>query len=681
MTQPAPPETMQRIMAAARSRQLDEAAVLAARAFTVHPEDTRLAALAGAIEFQRGQHQAAADYLMVARRGHPADVTIRGNLAESLFHLGRFDEAAALCDDAAIATDPSLRIIRLGAFLAQEAQDFERAAQLYRQIVGALKDDWSSWNNLGNALSALGRSEEAIAALQTAAKLDPLSGPIQINLANGLFAAGQFDEAETLLKGLAATAPNDPAPFLSLFAAYRDAGRELDAYTAIAQAAARAPENADVRSDHGQEAARRLDYAIAETEFEAALAINPQLGPSYVGLGSLYERMNREDEVEPLLARAHSNGTDPESAAYIEALIHKRSEDFEAAFDALERSGDVVVPGRKLHLRGVMLDRLKRHDEAFESFVAMNAHFQQDPTQPTQRAEMFRQAVARDTELIKPEWRASWTPPPPPDNWPTPTFLVGFPRSGTTLLDTMLMREPRAMVLEEEPFLAELENRVGGLEAFPSLDAEALSEGRDFYFGRVAELGDVTRDTFLIDKHPLHLNKVAVCQRFFPDAKFILALRHPCDVVFSCFLTNFQINNAMANFLDLGDAAELYDLTFSHWENALRVFAPQVSTVVYERLIEDTTRELRPLFDWLGLDWPGDELDHRDAARARGVVYTASYAQVTEPIYKRAAGRWRHYVERLELVYDRLQPWVEKFGYSLDDGRIPDWPVREPVAG
>ncbi len=680
MTQPAPPETMQRIMAAARSRQLDEAAVLAARAFTVHPEDTRLAALAGAIEFQRSQHQAAAGYLLVARRGHPADVTIRGNLAESLFHLGRFDEAAALCDDAAIATDPSLRLIRLGAYFAQERQDFGRAAMLYRQIVAIHPDDWSSWNNLGNALSSLEEFAAAIAALQTAAALDPQSGPIQINLANALLAAGRFDEAEALLKQLADTDSTDSAPLLSLFAAYRDVGREAEAYTAIAEAASRAPGKAEIRSDYGQEAARQHDYAIAEAEYEAALTLNPQLGPSYVGLGSLYERMNREDEVEPLLTRAQSNGTDPQSAAYIEALIHKRSEDFEAAFDALERSGDVVVPGRKLHLRGVMLDRLKRHDEAFDSFLAMNAHWRQDPTQPVERAAMYRQVVANDTALIKPEWRASWTPPPPPDNWPTPTFLVGFPRSGTTLLDTMLMREPRAMVLEEEPFLAELENRVGGIEAFPSLDAEALSEGRDFYFGRVAELGEITRDTFLIDKHPLHLNKVAVCQRFFPDAKFILALRHPCDVVFSCFLTNFQINNAMSNFLDLGDAAELYDLTFTHWENARRVFDPPVSNVVYERLIEDTPRELRPLFDWLGLDWPGDDLDHRDAARARGVVYTASYAQVTEPIYKRAAGRWQRYTAQLEPIYDRLRPWVDRFGYSLDDGRIPAWPPHKQAA-
>ena len=671
---------MQQIMQAARSRRLDEAALLAARAVSDYPSDTRLAALAGAIEFQRGQHQAAASYLEAAQRGHPGDITIRGNLAESLFHLGRLDEASALCDGPAIAADPSLRLNRLAAFFAQERGDFDQAAKLYRQIIAALPDDWSSWNNLGNALGGLGQHDAAIEALQAAAKLDDQSAPIKINLANAQFAAGQFDAAEAQLKQLAEADPSDPAPLLTLFAAYRDVGREDDAYSAIAEAARRAPDSANVRSDYGQEAARRHDYAIAEQEYEAALILNPQLGPSYVGLGSLYERMNREDEVEPLLTRAQANSTDPQSIAYIEALIHRRSENFEAALDALDRSGDVVIPGRRFHLRGVMLDRLKRHDEAFEAWVTMNAHWLADPTQPRERAAMYRQNVAADTALIEPDWLASWSPPPPPDNWPTPTFLVGFPRSGTTLLDTMLMREPSALVLEEEPFLAELERRTGGIETFANLDAATLSEGRNYYFSRVAELGEVNRDTFLLDKHPLHLNKVAVCQRFFPDAKYILALRHPCDVLLSCFLTNFQINNAMANFLDLDDAAELYDLTFAHWENACRVFNIPVSTIVYERLIEDTPRELRPLFSALGLEWPGDALDHREAARSRGVVYTASYAQVTEPIYQRAAGRWHRYADRLEPIYDRLRPWVEKFGYSLEDGRIPAWPQQSQAA-
>ena len=680
MTEQASPQLMQRIVGAARGRRLEEAALLAAQGLADHPEDNRLAALAGAIAFQGGHFVQAVPLLDRAHRYFPTDLTIRGNLAESLYHTAGAQAALALCDAASVATDPTKRLLKLAAFFAQECKDHARAAELYARLVGHDPADWSSWNNLGNALGGIGRHDEAIDALRKAARLAPDAAPIRINLANTLLTAGELDEGEQLLIQAAENQPQDPAPLVALFAFYRDQGREAESYQAIAEAASRAPDQAPIRSDYGQEAAKRHDYDIAERELEAALALDPALGPSFVGLASLYERMNREDELDPLLVRAKASATDSQSAAYIEALLHKRSGDIDAAFAALAASGDVVVPGRKFHLRGTMLDRLERHEEAFEAFVAMNNHWREDPTRPKERSALYRDQVARDTALLEPEWIRSWSAPPADDGRAAPIFLVGFPRSGTTLLDTMLMREPRALVLEEESFLAELEIKVGGIEALPKLDQAALQAGRDFYFDQVATLGELRPDTIVVDKHPLHLNKVAVIQRFFPDARYILALRHPCDVVLSCFLTNFNVNNAMANFLDLDDAAELYDLTFNHWDKASKAFGLPSATVVYERLIADTDRELRPLFNWLGLVWPGDDHDHRAAARARGVVYTASYSQVTEPIYTRAAGRWHRYADQLAPVYDRLRPWVERFGYSLDDGRNPPWPDG-PVSG
>ncbi len=674
MTAQASPQLFQQIVGAARGRRFEAAAQLAAQAMLDHPADHRLAALAGAIAFQHGEFDQAVPLLQRAQQQFPHDLTIRGNLAESLYHSVGAEPALALCDEASIAADPAKRLLKLAAFFAQEHEDYDRAAELYARVVAVSGDDWSSWNNLGNALSGAGRHDEAVEALRTATILASDSAPIRLNLANALLAAGEFEEGERLLKEAAEADPQDPAPLLALFAMHRDQGREDLSYQAIAEAARRAPDQAPIRSDYGQEAAKRHDYEISERELEAALALDPALGPSYVGLASLYERMNREDELDRLLDRAKTSASDSQTPAYIEALLHKRAGDVEAAFAALEASGDVVVAGRKFHLRGTMLDRLGRHDEAFEAFVAMNHHWNEDPSQPKARAAAFREQLAHDAALMEPEWVKRWSPPPADDGRAAPIFLVGFPRSGTTLLDTMLMREPRALVLEEEAILAKLEIQAGGIAAFPGLDQQALQLGRDFYFDQVAALGELRPDTIIIDKHPLHLNKVAVIQRFFPDARYILALRHPCDVVLSCFLTNFNVNNAMANFLDLDDAADLYDLTFSHWVKARQAFDLPAATVVYERLVEDTDRELRPLFDWLGLAWPGDDHDHRAAARARGVVYTASYSQVTEPIYTRAAGRWHRYADQLAPVFDRLRPWVERFGYSLDDARIPPWP-------
>jgi tetratricopeptide (TPR) repeat protein len=664
MLSPTQSELLQNIAATARAGRLDDAARMVEQAQAASAMFPTLAALGGAVEFHRGQHARAIPLLSDALKAHAADITVRTNLAECYFHVGDHNAALLLCDDASVFADQSLRLARLGGHLAQAVEDHGRAISYYRHVTKTQSDDWSIWNNLGNALSAAGDNDAAAAALEKAAQLAPDSGPIRLNLGNTLYQAGRIDDAEQVLKSAAADFTDDPNPLMSLFTLYRDLGREDEAYDAVRAAAARAPDNASIQSDFGQEAARRNDYAVAEPAFEAALAIDPTLGPAFVGLASVYERMNREAEFDPLYDRAISANVDAESVAYIEALRHKRANDIEAAFAALERSGDVVVLGRKHHLRGTMLDRLDRHEEAFESFTAMNQHWMADPSQPVERAKMYRDMVQSATETLSAEWIDSWSADTVPSPRPTPIFVLGFPRSGTTLLDTMLMADPKVRVLEEEAFIGQIEDHLGGISALPTLTSEQLAKARSDYFAKAeAQVGSLD-GLQIVDKHPMHLNKVPIIRRLFPDAKFVLALRHPCDVLLSCYLTNFRINNAMANFLQLDDAAELYDLSFAHWEKARQLFDLPVGEVVYERLVADKDRELRPLFDWLGLQWPGDTFDHRDAARARGTVATASYAQVTEPIYTRAAGRWTRYRVQLELVMPVLQKWITRFGYD-----------------
>lgn len=637
--------------------------------------DPVLAALAGAIEFHRGNHERAIPYLECANRVRPQDAVVRGNLVESLLRCGRADEALALCDNASIADDRSMRLARLAAHLSQEAGDYERAVTLYRSLVTNDSADWALWNNLGNALSAMGDHVNAAQALESAVRLAPDSPPIRLNLGNELIEAGRYEEAEKTLQSLAQDFLDDPRPMLSLFSFYRRAGLEERAYRAIAEAARRAPDDSRIQCDFGQEASRRNEYDLAEPAFEAALALEPDLAPALVGLAMLYERVNREAELDPLRERALNHRASDEAIALIDALRHRRAGRIEDALAALDRSGNVVTATRRMHLRGTLLDRLGRHDEAFEAFVAMNQASLEEPGDPLERAREYRLKIMRSLELLSPQWFAGWSAGPAPDpRRRTPVFLGGFPRSGTTLLDTMLMADPKVVVLEEKPFVAELERDIGGIDALANLDAETIQRGREQYWNRVSELAEVGPDTLVVDKQPLHTNNVSTILRYFPDARFILALRHPCDVLLSCFLTNFRTNHGMSNFLDLGDAATLYDLTFSHWERSRQIFGLPVRTVVYERLVEDKARELRPLFEWLDLDWPGDEHDHREAARARGLVTTASYAQVIEPLYKRAAGRWHNYAKHLEPVLDRMRPWVERYGYSLEDGRFAPWP-------
>jgi hypothetical protein len=159
--------------------------------------------------------------------------------------------------------------------------------------------------------------------------------------------------------------------------------------------------------------------------------------------------------------------------------------------------------------------------------------------------------------------------------------------------------------------------------------------------------------------------QVPLIHRLFPDARFILALRHPADVILSCYFSNFRTTPSLMNFLRLDAAVDFYDLAFSIWQRASELLPINVHTIQYEKLVDDPETQLRGLAEFLGLNWRDELLDHTRTAASRDFIATASYAQVIEPIYRRAVGRWEKYRAQLEPVLPALRPWAEKFGYSI----------------
>ena len=639
--------------------------MLVAQTNPVEVGDTVLCALGGAIECQRGKFARAIPYLDAAARAAHGDWVVRANLADALFHTGDFAAARGLCDPHSAKADRSLRLARLGGHLAQQAGDTQMAIELYRHVVAQDPKDWVSWNNLGNALAQSADHTAAVTALQRAVQLAPDAPPIRINLGDSLRSAGRTNDAEKVYRTAAHEFPEDPHPPLSLFHLYSAEARHDEAYAELREAARRAPSRADILGDLGLAAGQRDDYKLAEQSYETALGADPAFAAAYVGLAGIYERLNREDELPPLRARAVHNEADERAVAFIDTLIFKRAHEYAKALAALEASGEEwLALAERLYLRGVLLDRLGRAEEAFAAFTELNQQWCLDPSDPRGRARAYRQAIVSDTALLTPAWAAGWGAFAPDDGYTAPIFLLGFPRSGTTLLDTMLMADPHVAVLEEAPIIAELIHSLGGVEALPGLTSAQITKARAEYFAAAGQRAAIGPSSIILDKHPMHLIHAPAIHRLFPESKFILALRHPCDVILSCFLTNFRLNDAMANFLDLDDAADLYELAFGQWQLAREIFDLPVGTVVYEKLIENAEGELRPLFDWLGLTYPDGGMDHLPAARSRGAVITASYAQVTEPIYTRASGRWRRYEPQLAGVASRLAPWIARLGYA-----------------
>ncbi len=621
-------------------------------------------AFLGMIHARAGNSGQAAGHLFQAHRAKPADVTIACNLIAVLMEAEREGEALDVASRELAFADSSLRVARYRAFLAQSLDRFEPAAEAYEFILERVPDDFECWNNLGNARAGLDDLEGAVSALQRAVELDNTAAPARLNLAAAYISLGRNEDAEATLTKAAHDFPQDPRPSYQLYVLRKTLQRQDAAIAALEEAALRDPASADYQLKLGAEYGVSRRTREAEAAYQRAIGLDPAQVDAYLGLAIQYEHSNREEEFAPLVTLARANGIGEGPLAFIETLELRRLGQFEAALARLEAVPPDVEPIRTIHIRATLLERLRRSDAAFAAYSEVNSLMAEGPTEPLARAAELRAGLTAEMAMLSPEWRDSWQAAEVRDGHADPVFLVGFPRSGTTLLDTILMGHPRTVVMEEQPPLNLVEEELGGLAAIPGLDAAAIASARTRYFAEAAKVQPVGEGQVLIDKSPLFLYRLPLIQRLFPDARIILALRHPCDVVLSCFMSNFRLNSAMANFLRLEDAADFYDLCFSHWQKSLGLFPARVHEIVYERLVDDVEGEVRPLLDWLGLEWNADMLDHRRTAKSRGLITTASYSQVTEPIYQRASGRWLRYRAHLEPVLGKLERWAERLGYD-----------------
>jgi hypothetical protein len=342
----------------------------------------------------------------------------------------------------------------------------------------------------------------------------------------------------------------------------------------------------------------------------------------------------------------------------LRAFREKRFEDAYALIHEGADSGDDPLGWERIKAK--IADRLGKPEEAFAAADAMN--------RATPDFESWRQRGAEHRRRMRVLAKSLSEIPTLPQLGPperrTPAFLVGFPRSGTTLLDTFLMGHPDTKVLEEVHLLGAAERQIGKVAELAQVPRRSLEQAREAYFAEQDLHVDPAFTGLVVDKLPLNLVGAPFIEAMFPRAPIIFAKRHPCDAVLSGFMQAFRMNDAMASFLTIEDAADLYDAVISGWRAILERFRLNVHTVTYERLVRDPEAELRPLVGFLGLPWNDAMLAHTKTAKERGTILTPSYDQVTEPLTSSSVGRWRRYEEQLRPVLPVLLPWAEWLGYE-----------------
>jgi tetratricopeptide (TPR) repeat protein len=662
---PATLTAIRQAMASAQAGRIGDACATAEQALASGGDEVALNAMLGMLRGQAGDQKGAIRHLEIAHRARPNDARIAANLASALAAEGDLPRAIEAAARSLAFSDPSQQLARIRGYIAQALENHASAIEAYEHVVSAAPDDWESWNNLGNSRLAMGNFPDGIKALRRSAELNPNALLTRLNLARALRHAGEFEEAERLLRTAADEFSQDVQPLIDLHDLLKVQGRsDEEVLQVLERAIPRDPRNVELLLGLARQHTLLLQMEQAEAAYRSAIAVDAANSEAFVGIATVYEH-SRPAAMEELVAEAERHSLDSGTLNLLHAFAHRRAKRHAEGLAALEGVPEELAPARREDLLGQFQEALGDYDAAFAAFSRMNEIQAEDPSRPVFRAAELRKTIGGQFERTTADWAGSWKAPPLDADRPAPTFLVGFPRSGTTLLDTMLMGHPGVEVMEERPCLSTVGNAFGGFDRIAELDEAEVRRAQASYFEEASKYVDVRSGAHLVDKSPLHLNSVPLIRRLFPNARFILALRHPADVILSCFVSNFRLNPAMSNFVRLDTAAEFYDLTFRYWERSREIFPLEVHTVVYEDLIENTEAELRRLAGAMSLEWRDEMLDHRKTAAGRGVITTASYAQVTEPIYRRSVGRWERYRKHLEPILPTLAPWAEKFGYRI----------------
>ncbi len=624
--------------------QLTEAETIYRQILKDEPENSEILHRLGVLALQTGYLDAAENLIREALSITPEFTDAYSNLGIVLKKQGRLDEAAESYKSALkLDQDMPETYSNLGNILKELGQ-FEDAVSVYIKALELWPDFSDAHSNLGTAYSELGRSREAIAAFRHSLELQPDVPEVLANLGAALLDAGEVILASEVLSKAISLDPNLIAAHCNLGAAFREINQ--------------------------------TDQAIIA--FQRALEVSPDSVMALSMLAGLYEKLNKTDLARKLAQKVLETESDHHTANLVLAICERREKEFESARNRLEAM-DLSRANSKIQAMVTRelannYDRLGEYNKAFELFKLSNVGQAKEWQAKDIDSVSYLAELDDLSARFNAEWLNSWTPGAPAishGRHSMPVFLLGFPRSGTTLMDQILNAHSEIETLEERPLLESVTNAMGDhLEGYPdglaNLSNSDIGKLRDIYYDSLDQYSDAEiGKKMFVDKLPLNTARVGLIHRIFPGAKIILALRHPCDCCLSGFMQSFQPNAAMASFLELESAAELYAKIMDLWRQYTQLLPVEYIQVRYEDMVADYEGEARRILEFLELSWTDDILSYRQKMQGRRIS-TPSYHQVAEPIYQRSAYRWRNYEKHFEKVLPILEPYIHHFGYDAN---------------
>lgn len=618
----------------------------------------------------------------------PTPTSSLANAMANAYHAGEMEHVIALAARTP-ETGEGNEGVMLWLGLAQQAtQRYDEAATTFHHLSQMRPEVSAYWNNLALASQQSGDAATAEQAFLTARSLAPKDAEVLYNLgllylqqrrwllarqtlmdavdlsphfiearlqaAHACYVCGDNSSQEAMLTGAIDWPPQPAEQALTLAAMLAVQGELETALRTLAQA--QLPPGPDAEVLALRIAAQRV--ALRERSNQLELAQNE------------LQRLPL-DTLDRLLPEAQYARAEGWSA---HAALAARAADYAGAAALYQRVLDLDLDdqsraGAAFGLASAC-DRQGRQHEAWQALQIAHA------AQLDIARDMVPELLAPDSQPLQMAGRAvshlayeAWHSLSAPSTRQSPVFVVGFPRSGTTLLEQMLDAHPDFQSMDERAFVHELiegmelvgQHYPDDLASLTQTDADQL---RAVYFRRVNHAVPDLGQRRLVDKNPLNMLCLPMIRRLFPEARIILCLRHPCDVLLSCYMQPFRSPAFMVLCSSLARLAHGYVQAFEQWYRQVEVLTPHVLEWRYESVVSHFDDHVARLGQFLGLADASPMARFAEHARSKGFISTPSYAQVTQGINPRAVNRWHAYRDRFEPVLPILRPLIERLGYT-----------------
>jgi tetratricopeptide (TPR) repeat protein len=602
--------------AAQQGGDLDSAESNYRRVLASDPGNEFALNLLGVVLLRRRHFEEALGFLRSAAQANPADPDTHNNLGLALSGLHRYEEAIAAFQRSLQGNGRQPQALNnLGNALAamdrhsEALQSFERALALQPAFADCL-------HNLAVSLLATERSKAALKAIGEAVRLEPGRSPFLNTRAEILMREARYDEAHTCLQDAIAIDGSLQAR-INLSTVLKQQGRYRDAVDTLEDVLREAPSHAEAHHHLGVLHEQLGDSGAAAAAFRRAIAHNPRHASAYYQLSKL-----RNERLTPAEQQA------------IQSLL--------------------VDSGYLELLRPPLLFALGCEAEKDRDYAASMALFKQAQAIKARRnpydhraAEAFREACERVFPLAH-------TPPiAPQQDDPVPVFVIGMPRSGTTLTEQILTSHSEISGAGEVGFVNRLVERLTASSGAPypdcaaALDARRATGLRQWYFSHMRQrCGDAA---YVVDKNPLNYNFVGFIATLFPEARIVYCRRNPADNCVSIFRLPFDDNQGYSHDLAaLGHCYRAHTALMQLWESH---YAANILTLDYEHTVEDLQGSAQRMADFLGLPLEASMLRFFDNQRA---VLTPSAEQVRQGLYSTSVGMWRRYGDAISPLLEAL---------------------------